>query len=185
MEGVREEKARADFPTHRHLIYFIDRDDRNWWDYVFRTREGFRHCFVTHWCEWSNRWLMLDWRQSKTDFTIFFDFEIESLIRHIGEFKGTVVAFEAIEPANEGGSLLTYCSNIISRYLGLGNSLILTPYGLYRRLLASGGEVVFCWRDEDEQQAKTEQATEGTRTPLDREGAPATSRERPPNNQSI
>jgi hypothetical protein len=162
-----EEKTREDFTTHDYLIYFIERPDRNWWDYVFRTRPGFRHCFATQWCEWSKRWIMVDWRQSKTDFTVFFDFEIESIIRHIGEWQGTVVKFKAVEPPNDSGALITYCSNILSRYLGLGNRLILTPYGLYRRLLATGGEVVFSWSDENEQQAQADKTAEGTRTTLD------------------
>jgi len=91
---------------------------------------------------------MLDWRQSRTDFVIFFDFEVETFMSQMLPLKGTVVRFLAPPRPDDKGGLITYCSNIISRFLGLGNSLILTPYGLYRRLLASGGEVVFDWRDE-------------------------------------
>jgi len=105
---------------------------------------------------------MVDWRQSKTDFVIFFDFEIEMFLRHIGEMKGTVVRFKAVNPADESGALITYCSNMISRFIGLGNTLILTPYGLYRRLLKSGGEVVFSWRGENEQQAQANRSAETT-----------------------
>ena len=147
MVGIREEKTREDFNSFDYLIYFIDRDERNWWDWVFRTREGFRHCFVLQWCEWTNRWIMVDWRQSRTDFTILFDFEVESFMRAMQASKGTVVKFTAPSRSEDKGGLVTYCSNIISRYLGLGNSVILTPFGLYRRLLKSGGEVVFSWRD--------------------------------------
>jgi len=104
---------------------------------------------------------MVDWRQKTTDFIIFYDFEIEHLIRGIGLMKGTVVRFTPYDDPDPSGGLLTYCSNVISRFLGLGNTVILTPYGLYRRLLKSGGEVVFDWRDaEDEQQTKTNQAAE-------------------------
>lgn len=164
MVGVRqEEKTRENFQTHDYLIYFVERPDRNWWDWVFRTREGFRHCFVTQWCEWSQRWIMVDWRQSRTDFIVFFDFEVESILRHIGAMKGTVVRFKAPARSDEAGGLITYCSNIISRFIGLGNSVILTPYGLYRRLLKSGGEVVFSWRDEtNEQQTQADGGTERT-----------------------
>ena len=162
MERVREEKAREDFEAHKYLIFFLDRNDRNWWDWVFRTRDGFRHCFAMQWCEWSNRWVMVDWRQSKTDFIVLFDFEAEQFMRQSAHLKGTVVAFEQQDPPNDSGGLITYCSNILSRWLGLGNTLILTPYGLYRRLLASGGEVVFRWSDENEQQTQANPATEGT-----------------------
>ena len=164
MAGVREEeKTRESFATNQYLIFFKERENRNWWDYVFRTREGFRHCAVCYWCEWSQRWLMVDWRQSRTDFTIYFNFEIEQFMRQMSVVKGTVVAFEGPPDNNEGGSLISYCSNIISRFMGLGNTLILTPYGLYRRILAAGGEVVYSWRDDaDGQQAETDSRTERT-----------------------
>jgi hypothetical protein len=162
MECVREEKTREDYATLDYLICFIDRPERNWWDYVFRTRDGFRHCFVLQWCEWSKRWIMVDWRQSRTDFTVFFDFEVELLLRRMIDMQGTVVQYTGKPRAEDKGGLITYCSNIISRYLGLGNTVILTPYGLYRRLLASGGEVVFSWRDANEQQTETICGVEGT-----------------------
>jgi hypothetical protein len=159
MECVRQEKTRKDYPPREYLIFFIERPDRNWWDYVFLTREGFRHCFVMQWCEWSQRWIMVDWRQSTTDFIVLFDFEAEQFIRNAKDLKGTVVRFEARQPP-DSGKLVSYCSNVISRFLGLGDSLILTPYGLYRRLLKSGGEVVFTWSNENEQQAQANRAAE-------------------------
>jgi hypothetical protein len=111
---------------------------------------------------------MVDWRQSGTDFIVFFDFEVELMLRHIADVKGTVVKFQAKPLPDDSGGLITYCSNIISRYIGLGNSLILTPYGLYRRLLKSGGEVVFSWRDTDEQQTQANSSTSRVRTNLNR-----------------
>jgi len=145
------------------VIYFIDRPGKNWWDWVFRTRIGFRHCFVLQWCGWSHRWIMVDWRQSRTDFVVLFDFEAEKMLKHIGAMKGTVVRFVAPNRPDDAGGLVTYCSNIISRFIGLGNTVILTPYGLYRRLLDAGGEVVFSWRDEtDGQQTKTNSSSERT-----------------------
>lgn len=105
---------------------------------------------------------MVDWRQSRTDFTVFFDFEIEAFLRQMHVVHGTVVELTPPNRPDETGALLTYCSNIISRYMGLGNTLILTPYGLYRRILAAGGEVVYSWRDEDEQQSEADSRTERT-----------------------
>ena len=106
---------------------------------------------------------MIDWRQSRTDFLIFFDFEIELILRRIGSIKGTVVHFMPVDRPDGAGGLITYCSNLISRFLGLGNTIILTPYGLYRRLLSSGGEVVFSWRDEaDEQETQANSRTGAT-----------------------
>jgi len=186
MERVREEKTREDYATLDYLVCFVDRDDRNWWDYVFRTREGFRHCFALQWCEWSKRWLMVDWRQSRTDFTVFFDFEIELILRRMHETKGTVVKFTGPKRPDDAGGLITYCSNILSRFLGLGNPVILTPYGLYRRLVASGGEVVFSWRDvAHEQQAQTVGPIEGTGTHSDRTREAAPGRECAPNHQGV
>ncbi len=150
MAGVREkEKTRADYTQHKYIVCFIERDGVGWWDWVFRTRLGFRHCFVAQWCEWSQRWIMVDWRQARTDFTIFFDFEMEAILRTMHAVHGTVVEITPIELNEESGGLITYCSNIIGRFMGLGNSVLLTPYGLYRKLLAAGGEVVYSWRDEE------------------------------------
>ena len=115
MERIREEeKTRKDFAAHDFLIHFIETGERHWWDYLFRTREGFRHCFVLQWDEWAQRWLMVDWRQSRTDFTIFFDFEIEPILREMIPAKGTVVRFRG-GCGSSKTSLITYCSNIISR----------------------------------------------------------------------
>jgi hypothetical protein len=158
----QEEKTRADFRTHRYIVCFVEREGRNWWDWFFRTRLGFRHCFVVQWCEWTQRWIMVDWRKSRTDFTVFFDFEIEAFLRQMRVVHGTVVELTPPEREDDAGGLLTYCSNIISRFMGLGNTVILTPYGLYRRILAAGGEVVYSWRDEDEQQSEADSRTERT-----------------------
>ncbi len=75
---------------------------------------------------------------------------------HVGEVQGTIVRF--VSPKNPLGTRakITYCSNWIGRYLGFGNTLILTPHALYRRLRKSGGEVVLSWSDVNEkQQPKT------------------------------
>lgn len=173
MECIRqEETTRKDLRAHDCLIFFIDRDNRAWWDWIGFTREGFRHCFMVQWCEWSKRWIAVDWRETTTDFIIFFDFEIEMLVKGIGRRKGTVIRFRRIEDPIRTGGLITYCSNIISRFLGLGNSLILTPYGLYRRLLKSGGEVVFDWRSH-EHKAETNGATGRAGKNVDRAGEAA------------
>lgn len=105
---------------------------------------------MVRYCDWSKRWILIDWRQSHTDFLIFFDFEIQELMQRIHEQKGTVVRFAQIPAPTHARGLVTYCSNMISRYVGLGNRLILTPYRLYRMLLQSGGEVVYSWSDENE-----------------------------------
>ena len=70
------------------------------------------------------------------------------------KWRGTVVEFH-VEPDPEGHDrrgILQYCSNHIGKALGLGNRLVLTPYQLYRRLLAAGGEVVYSWRDHENQE---------------------------------
>ena len=150
MESVRKEKTRAQYRAHDCLIYFVDRDERNWWDWLGLTSEGFRHCFLMQWCEWSQRWILIDWRQSSADFIILFDFEATLLLANIFRAKGTVVRYRVKPAPDKRVRLITYCSNMISRFLGLGDSIVLTPYGLYRRLLASGGEVVFRWSDNNE-----------------------------------
>ena len=90
---------------------------------------------------------MIDWRLSRTDLVVMFDFEVEVFLGQIGAVHGTAVKYIAPKQNDELVGPITYCSNITARFLGLGNPVILTPYGLYRRLLKSGGEVVFSWRD--------------------------------------
>lgn len=164
MAVIQKEKPREAYSHREHLIYFVERSELSWWDHVFRTREGFRHCFLTFWCEWSQRWLVINWRQSKTDFIIMYDFELEKILKVMGVQKATVVRFEAPVDVEEGGPLIAYCSNILSRYLGFGNRLMLTPYALYRKLLKSGGEVVYSWRQDDEYQEQgADSGTEAAR----------------------
>lgn len=160
MVGFREEKAREDYSSREHLVYFIDRSYRDWWDYLFQTRKGFRHCFLAHWCGWSQRWLVINWRQSKTDFIIMYDFELQKMLTGLQHQKVTVVRFEPEPDSQNKGMLITYCSNLIARYLGLGNAVLLTPYGLYRRLLKAGGEVVYSWRDHCDEEKQAEPGTE-------------------------
>lgn len=168
MVSVRTKKTRVEYDSHESLIFFTDRDERSWWDTIFRTREGFRHCFLMQWCQWSNRWLMIDWRQAHLECKILFDFEAQQLMRDIGAVQGTVVRFVSPQTPIGTRAKITYCSNWIGRYLGFGNTLILTPHALYRRLRKSGGEVVFSWRDVNEkQQPQANRESEATRKPID------------------
>lgn len=149
MADLRQPEAKAVPPTE-YLIYFVDKDVLHWWDYVFHTRVGFRHCFVLCWDEWSQRWLLVDWRRRKLDMMILFDFERDELIEALCPAKLTVIKFTtAIELEDEQALFVSYCSNLLGRLLGLGNTLILTPYQLYRKLLDAGGEVEFDWRIHD------------------------------------
>lgn len=134
------------------MIVFTDKPDRDWWD-IF-TVEGFRHCYVCMWDEWAQRWLLVDWRRTSLDYNILFDFEMEKVLRATRELKGTVVEF-FVQPDIHGvrnRGVLQYCSRHIAKMLNLGNQLILTPRGLYRRLLGSGGEVVYSWRHHENQE---------------------------------
>lgn len=130
-------------------MIFTDRERRSWWDLF--TTEGFRHCYVARWDEWSQRWLFIDWRETRLDFNILFDFEMERIIRSTRNNKGTVVEYYTTLDleGTDHHNLFQYCSNHIAKALGFGAHLILTPRALYRRLRASGGEVVYSWRDHE------------------------------------
>lgn len=148
MESVRQEAPQQ--TPREYLIYFVDRPGKHWWDYVFFTREGFRHCFMMSWDQWAQRWLMIDWLADSTNILMLFDFEAEKYLDGIRGQHATVVRFTADLNETAPSGILTYCSNLLARFLGLGKYLILTPEGLYRKLLATGGEVVYSWRDHDE-----------------------------------
>jgi hypothetical protein len=152
MERVRQEEETTKNASE-YLVYFIDRDKLYWWDYVFRTRAGFRHCFILYWDDYVLRWLLVDWRLRKLDVMMMFDFEAEGILDSVAGTKAVVVKFP--KPAElQGGrpGLISYCSNMMAKFLGLNNHLILTPYSLYRKLIAAGGEVVFDWRNDDVRQ---------------------------------
>jgi len=148
--GRIQKAKKAQQGPDAYLIYFIDRDERYWWDWVFHTRPGFRHCFILYWDEYVLRWLLVDWRMRKLDIMMMFEFEAEAILDSAGEANATVVKYPKPEGL-QGGSpgLISYCSNMMAKFLGFNNHLIVTPYQLYRKLIAAGGEVVFDWRTDD------------------------------------
>jgi hypothetical protein len=149
MERISEE-AKAQQAQDEYLVYFIDRDERYWWDWLFHPRAGFRHCFILYWDEYVLRWLLVDWRLRKLDIMMMFDFEAGNLLHSAKRSRCTVVRFpKPAETAADRPQLVSYCSNLMARFLGFNNHLILTPYQLYRKLIAAGGEVVFDWRNHD------------------------------------
>lgn len=154
MEPIRKEKTRSEYKDSEALVFFINTDEIHWWDHMFRTREGFRHCFMLQWCEWSQRWMMIDWRQKNVDCMILFDFEAQAFMGFAGTRKGTVVKCFPKKIDAERGPLISYCSSLMARYLGFGDRIILTPWRLYRMLTAAGGEVVYRWSDENGKQAQ-------------------------------
>jgi hypothetical protein len=149
MERISEEKKAQQKPDE-YLVYFIDREERYWWDWLFHTRPGFRHCFILYWDEYVLRWLLVDWRLRKLDIMMMFDFEAERIFKSAGECRATIVRYPKPEDLQGGQpGLISYCSNMMAKFLGLNNHLILTPYQLYRKLIAAGGEVAFDWRNDD------------------------------------
>lgn len=150
MESVQQKEAQEKWPEHECLIFFMDRPDLKWWDYLF-TRKGFRHCFMVQWDEWAQRWLMFDWRLFQTDVAIMFDFEVEAMLRacRTDTAKLTVVRFWAVKHKIIEAFPIKFCSNTLCRFLGLGNWPMLTPWGLYRTLRREGGEVIYSWRHQD------------------------------------
>ena len=164
MESVQEKEATQ---NHACLIFFVDRPRLKWWDHVFRTREGFRHCFLMRWDEWTQRYMMIDWRQYQTDIVLMFDFEVDHWVKSAAVGKTTVVSYTPQYQTLDAFPI-KYCSNTLARYLGLGNRMILTPYGLYRTLRRAGGEIVYSWRQHEHQNAEENAGTGAARTDADR-----------------
>ena len=164
MEPLWQKETEAKYPEHECLVFFTDRPGRNWWDRLFRTREGFRHCFMLQWDEWAQRYLLIDWRQYQLDIMILFDFEVEKRLKGIAsdETKPTVVRIWANKHLMTEAFPVKYCSNTLCRFLGLGNRVVLTPYALYRTLIAAGGKVVYSWRQDNEQERRPKQDPEST-----------------------
>lgn len=144
MEPVQKQPA-APAQEGQYLILFGEGDDGlHWYDYLF-TRKHFRHAFLLYWDEWTNRYLMFDWRIQRLELSILFPFEVAHILKECQQNNLRVVKFTRKNPERKSPFFFGYCSNMLARFLGLGSPLILTPYGLYRRLLRAGA-TDYDWR---------------------------------------
>jgi len=150
VESIYAQQARQK-ETGECLIFFIDKPELRWWDHVFRTRPGFRHCFMVSWSHWAQRWLLIDWRTLNLDAMMLFPFELSELEEFAREQDATIVRYTPKQhDVTSRTPVFIYCTTALQHFLGLSSGPILTPYRLYRKLLKLGGKQIYSGRAENE-----------------------------------
>jgi len=107
---------------------------------------------MAYWDRWADRWIILDWRILQMDLIVNFDFEMEEVYATALAANATIIEFKReihVEPSHSM-PLINYCTTLIAHFLGVSHGVILTPYGLYRKLLKLGGKEVYSWRKDNE-----------------------------------
>jgi len=126
-------------------VFFADRDDLYWFDWLFHTRKGFRHCFVVGYQPKSYQYILLDWQGHKLTLEILHPYRYQQLIESLEEKQHTIVTYRP-NVDDESISLLRqpllYCVEAVKHLLGIRNFFIWTPYQLYRELLKRNATVI-------------------------------------------
>lgn len=101
-------------------------------------RRGFRHCLAFAWDETARVWVLLSPGFDGVILRALDDAAIGRLLAHLRTSKATILlAGTRAKQAFRLRFLLT-CSSAIGVVLGIGEVGALTPYRLYRTLMANG-----------------------------------------------
>lgn len=126
-------------------VFFVDREELYWFDYLFHTRQGFRHCFVVGYQPQSYQYILMDWMGHKLQMEILHPWRYQQLMEALEEKQHTIVTFRP-NVDDESISLLRqpllYCVEAVKHLLGIRNFFIWTPYQLYRELLKRDAVVI-------------------------------------------
>ena len=102
-------------------------------------RPGFRHCWAFAWDESAGRWLVFE---PLFDGMMLRTVDDDLMAATIALPGSTIVLAECENATATRPALLATCVSAMQALLGLRCRRALTPYGLYRTLLASGAVVV-------------------------------------------
>ncbi len=122
------------------LVVFEDRPDSRW---LRPLRAGFRHCFCL--VRAGDGWILCDSRASGLHIMPAPAVGVEPLARSYAALGATVVGLAGpLRPAAARGfpPAPFTCVEVVRRLLGLGGRPVLTPHGLFRRLLADPRRVL-------------------------------------------
>lgn len=123
---------------HLWVIFFGDTRQGHWWCRLLRP--GFRHVAAAAWFVRQERWVIVDPVAGGTVVEVLRAEEANGWIGQLFAGASAVVRFEsgharAMQPATG------FCVAQIKALLGV-RCRALTPYGLYRHLIAHGAEIV-------------------------------------------
>jgi hypothetical protein len=125
-------------PARLWLIFFGDTPRRAWWANVLRP--GFRHIAAMSWYAAEQRWVYFDPACSGTVIRILTADEAPALIDRLLAQSSAVLRVASRHDRGNAPAVC-FCVGQVKALLGV-RSRALTPYGLYRDLLARGAQVV-------------------------------------------
>jgi hypothetical protein len=131
------------------LICFTGRASRNyWWDLL--TRPQWRHCYALQYQGEVDKWVLIDWRTGICEVVVFNHDELEYVFGYLKANGGTGVLYRRQIPEKEilYRIPLMFCVQAILQLLGLPTRWTWTPFQLYKRLIANGGEELLNYRSE-------------------------------------
>ncbi len=120
------------------LVFFGDTPRPRWWWRL--ARRGFRHCFAAKWCEEGQTWLVVEPHAGRLELTIIPRgqfLRLRSIVATHTTVRFMSTCERAAMPFSAG-----WCCGSIKAILGI-RSMALTPFGLFRELLARGAERVY------------------------------------------
>lgn len=120
------------------LIFFLEPDGPAWWARVLRP--GFRHLCAVSRYDSADRWLYFHPARTGTSIQIFTDEQIKVVITDLLA-RSSVVLRVASRQERRNAPAMVFCVAEIKALLGI-RSRALTPYRLYRDLIARGAEIV-------------------------------------------
>lgn len=105
-------------------------------------RPGFRHCLAFRFDRACGTWVWAEMHSAGMRIEALHGFEIDHRIATISQGGGCFLRYRVPLGARGQSPRLLYCVPFVSHLLGLPGSA-LSPYGLYRRLLAAGAKPAF------------------------------------------
>lgn len=127
-------------PLAEWFVVFIHADSAAW-HYVLR--RGFRHVYAFGYDAPAGRWLVFDAAFDGFYIRAFDGDTIDALVRGVAAGGGTILKAKTEAHRVKRPLLFATCVTAIARLLGLPGACALSPYGLYRTLLARGAVHAF------------------------------------------
>lgn len=143
--GIRETESGVELgspPEFDWLVIFRDVDNKKkWWDYLFRTRKGFRHVCAIAYQPQSYHWIYFDWTSKWTQTWIYHPQRAKDVLEWAKkDYNATIVSYRPRKDKNSVFNVpVLYCTEVIKHLLGVDKFFIWTPWQLYQYLIRTGG----------------------------------------------
>ena len=125
-------------PARLWLLFFADPRGVAWWCRILRP--GFRHCYAACWYHDAQRWVVFNPTRRGTVIELWAE---DQFGRRLAQFldESSVVLRVASRHERRTAPAMAWCVAEVKALLGVRSAAV-TPYRLYRDLLARGAEVV-------------------------------------------